>query len=113
MATVFDRTDGTRAEKIERFVELSAVNTLLAGGYRLELQEFFKAVPFDELMRDPSEALFADLWPDREEGDEYQVAQARADLLVAKMFERLASIGQREARFFRSLAATRLEPVNA
>jgi hypothetical protein len=29
------------------------------------------------------------------------------------MFERLASIGRREARFFRSLAATRLEPVNA
>lgn len=85
----------TRAEKIERWIELDALGCVARGGdfYAGTFHDLLTHVDSEWWAFYPSERteLFDDLWPVEEdtESDEHKLASARSALLAARLFERL------------------------
>jgi hypothetical protein len=66
MATT-ERT-ATRAELIDRYVELAALDYVASGGWGWPTDDLFRLISLEDTAFERSDALAEELWPD-EEGD--------------------------------------------
>jgi hypothetical protein len=97
----------TRAERINRYVELNALNIVLRGGQKTRpVQELFSKVDVENIAGTLSGPVWEELWPGEDDdlSEECALADVRSYLLAAKLFERIADIAPREAAWYRELA---------
>lgn len=113
----------SRAEKLERYIELHALDLLLTSNFALGeiINEQLGTVDVEdgnlfegaELMR-----LYGELDPDEPSSDDLAgvLANVRADLLLARLLRAIAKntkLIEQRARYFEGLAARELEKLAA
>jgi hypothetical protein len=99
-------TSCTRAEQIDRYVELAALEQIMTGGTvdGGPFQALIKLHDLDNLSTSLSGALFDEVWPADADGrkwsepetDEFNDALIRSQLLAAKLFAVLAEHAPKE-----------------
>jgi hypothetical protein len=102
----------TRTEKIDRWVELAALDLVAAGGWDWPTDDLFTAFDIGDVAYERGDKLAGELWPDAAgersmESEEYQDAYERVLLLAAQLFDRYAEFSAHEAGHCRGLVYAR------
>lgn len=96
-----------RVAKIERYVQLAALDQFAGGGID---NAFDDLIGGDDVLGNGWYELTKELWPEEDgiDSDEHSIAFARSMLLAAQLFERAAEVGAEEAIRSRDIAAKEL-----